>query len=161
MFLKKRDITHDDLKQIMIKPWFIPATTRVIVQMQNFRIEHYHIAFIVDEYGLLQGLLTLEDILEEIVGEILDEHDISEMNKIKSIGNNKYIVYGDVSIRDINKSLDLKLEDKSVTVAGLVLNSLDKIPSIGEKVSQDGIEIKILRMTRNKITLLRIRKLSV
>ena len=109
------------IKKILQEPLFIPETTNLLTQLNAFKEKKKHMAFVVDEYGVLQGLITLEDILEEIVGQIEDEYDVS-INSQSDLAGNIY-VRGNVSIRDINRIYNLKFsEDNASTIAGLIIN---------------------------------------
>lgn len=149
------NLTNQEIRKIMNKPCFIPETTTLFAQMQRFREEHSHIAFVVDEYGSLEGMVTLEDILEEIVGEILDEHD-EELSQIVITKKGEYIIPGDTTIRDINKTYHLSLPEMHhiSTIAGLIFEVSKKIPLAGEEFNiNDKFTIKVLKMNKNKILL--------
>nr|CAD7417367.1 unnamed protein product [Timema poppensis] len=125
-----------DITQVMSKPWFIPESTPLSVQLHNFRKNRKHLAFVIDEYGALQGIVTLEDILEEIVGEISDEHDLITENFIKKISDNMYHIEGKSTIRDINRQLHWNLPDEeATTLAGMIVNEIERIPDEGEEFS--------------------------
>ena len=121
---------HIDIKNInsgILEPWFIPETTKVKDQLNAFIDRHEKIAFVVDEYGELMGLISLEDIIEEIVGNIFDESDLSTIG-IRKIGKNVFRVRGDVNIRDVNRTLDLNINEKnSSTLAGYIIYQTQNI----------------------------------
>ena len=149
-------ITPADLRKIASKPWFIPDTTSLIDQLQAFRTRREHFALVVDEYGSLQGVVTLEDILEEIVGEITDEHDIPVAG-VRSQPNGTYIVDGTVTLRDLNRRFEWRLpDDEASTIAGLVLHEARRIPEVGQTFTFYGFRFEILRRQRNQITQLRL-----
>lgn len=153
------DLEELDITKIASDPWFVPETNSLGSQLLQFRQKRVHLALVVDEYGDLVGLVTLEDILEEIVGDIEDEHD-SDGASIRSVGKRgSYIVSGDVTIRDINRELGWKLPDNhAATVAGLLLHELEYIPEQEEEGKVLGIEFKILKKEDNRISKVRLRK---
>ena len=117
---------------ISVKPWFIPDTTNLLDQLQAFRARREHFSLVVDEYGSLQGVVTLEDILEEIVGDISDEHDIPVAG-VRPQANGSFIVDGTVTIRDLNRQFEWDLPDEEAsTIAGLVLHEARRIPEVGQ-----------------------------
>jgi Mg2+/Co2+ transporter CorB len=143
----------DDLNivEIMRKPWFIPETTSVAVQLNKFLSHRNHFAIVVDEYGGLRGLITLEDILEEIVGDIRDEHDIEIMG-LRSQPDGSFIVNGKISIRDLNRTTGWKLpDDNYTTIAGLVIHESRTIPEKGQSFNFYNIRFEILEKERNQI----------
>jgi len=122
-----------DVLELASEPWFIPETTRLLDQLHAFRDRREHFAIVVDEYGSLEGVVTLEDILEEIVGEIADEHDVA-VPGLHPMSDGSYLVDGDFTIRDLNRELEWSLPDEeAVTVAGLVLHESRRIPEVGQK----------------------------
>lgn len=148
-----------DIKKLMSQPWFIPETTDLLEQLQEFRKRCEHFALVVDEYGDLMGSVTLEDILEEIVGEIIDEYDTAQ-NCIVPQNDGSLVVEGKTPIRDLNRQLDWTIpEEIATTIAGLVMNEARKIPEVGEIYILYGFKIEILRRQRNQITLLKITNL--
>ena len=140
------------------EPWFIPESTTLIEQLNAFRNRQEHFALVVDEYGDLMGMVTLEDILEEIVGDISDEHDISQSAAIRAeTGGNSYIVDGVVTIRDLNRDFDWTLpEDDAATIAGLVIHTAKHIPEIGDRFELNGFKFEVLRRQRNQVTTIRV-----
>ena len=147
---------------IAMKPYFVPETTTLDDQMRQFLVRHTHFALVVDEYGALQGLITLEDILEEIVGEITDEHDTDddELEQNKDAKGN-YDIDGAATIRDVNRSYDWNLPDEEAnTVAGLVIYDAQMIPNIGQVFSFHGYRFQIMEREQNRITKLKVRPLS-
>ena len=128
------NIGNLDFSRISMKPWFVPETTHLYDQLQAFRERKEHFALVVDEYGSFMGVVTLEDILEEIVGEIDDEHD-EEMLGVRKLANGSYIVEGSVTIRDLNREFELGLPDEDyATIAGLILFESQMIPGCGSIV---------------------------
>jgi len=145
-----------DIKAIAAKPWFIPDTTTLLDQLQEFRRRREHFALVVDEYGSLLGIVTLEDILEEIVGDISDELDV-QVAGVRPQPNGTYLVDGWVTIRDLNREYEWGLPDEQAsTIAGLVLYEARRIPEVGQSFSFYGFRFEILRRQRNQITQLRI-----
>ncbi|GAB4136100.1 MAG: HlyC/CorC family transporter [Sphingomonadales bacterium] len=146
-----------DLVQIANEPWFVPETTSLREQMNAFLARKQHFALVVDEYGALMGLITLEDILEEIVGEIADEYDIFQTEGIEVHDDGSVTVEGTVSIRDLNRRMDWTLPDEDAsTIAGLVLNEARIIPVKGQSFSFFGHRFEILKRQRHQLTLIRI-----
>ncbi|MGB0261753.1 MAG: HlyC/CorC family transporter [Henriciella sp.] len=145
-----------DILEICRDPWFIPETTRAEDQLDLFLKQRSHFALVVDEYGTLQGLVTLEDILEEIVGDIRDEHDVVvEGVKVESDGS--VLVDGWVTIRDLNRATGWSLPDEeAVTVAGLVIHEAQTIPESGQRFAFHGHRFDIIRRARNQITGLKV-----
>ncbi len=140
-------------------PWFVPETTRARVQLNAFLKRKAQMALVVDEYGTVQGLVTLEDILEEIVGQISDEHDTLDA-AIRPQVDGSVNVDGSVPVRDLNRHMNWSLPDEeATTVAGLVIHEAETIPEPGQAFTFYGFRFEILRKTRNKITALRIRPL--
>ena len=145
-----------DIKAIAAEPWFIPETTMLLDQMEAFRERREHFALVVDEYGSLQGIVTLEDIIEEIVGEIDDEHDLSVAG-VEPQGDGSYLVDGTVTIRDLNREYEWRLPDEeAATVAGLVLHEARRIPEVGQSFRLFGFRIDIVARHRHQITRLRV-----
>jgi Mg2+/Co2+ transporter CorB len=154
------DIEKLDLASIISEPWFVPDTTSVSDQLNAFLTRKTQLALVVDEYGEVQGVITLEDILEEIVGEIVDEHDIGEAS-IRRQPDGAINVDGGVAIRDINREMDWDMPDEeAVTVAGLVIHESQTIPDPGQTFTFHGYRFEILRRSKNRITAIRIRKLN-
>jgi len=150
------DLEGLDIESIAGKPWFIPESTDLLEQLKAFRARREHFAIVVDEYGSLQGIVTLEDILEEIVGEISDEHDIT-VKGVRPQAHGSYIVDGSVTIRDLNRQFEWDLPDEpAATVAGLVLYEVRRIPDVGQVFMLYGFRFEVMRRQRNQITLLRI-----
>jgi len=144
------------IKESIIKPWFIPETTRVKDQLNEFINRKEKIAFVVDEYGELMGLISLEDIIEEIVGNIFDEKDFSTIG-IRRIKDNQYRIRGDVNIRDINRELDIKLpENNASTLAGYLIYKTEAFPEVGQTFKFNDIIYEILNKNKNQITQIKV-----
>jgi Mg2+/Co2+ transporter CorB len=144
------------IEAILREPWFIPETTKLKDQLNAFLKRRTHFALVVDEYGALQGLVTLEDILEEIVGEIEDEHD-EAIQGVRRQPDGSVNVDGDVTVRDLNRAMDWDLpDDHAVTVAGLVIHEAQTIPEPGQTFIFHRHRFQVLRRQRNQITALRV-----
>ena len=145
-----------DLKLIAKNAWFIPETTSVLDQLQEFKKKQRHLAFVVDEYGALMGIVTLEDIIEEIVGDIEDEHDI-KIKGAKKSKDGKYTISGNVTIRDMNREFGWNLPDKDAsTLAGLIFHEIKTIPEPGKIFSFYGFRFEIINVRKNHIELVRV-----
>ncbi|MEM7651197.1 MAG: HlyC/CorC family transporter [Pseudomonadota bacterium] len=144
------------LENIMMEPRFVPETTNLYEQLQAFRDRQEHFAVVVDEYGALMGIVTLEDILEEIVGEIDDEHDVSFAGVRKQPGG-EYLIDGTVTIRDLNREHDWGLPDEDyATLAGLILHEAQMIPEVGQSFMFHGFRFDIIKRQRHQITKVRV-----
>ncbi len=144
------------LADLYQRPWFIPDTTPLKRQLIAFRQRRQHLAMVVDEYGDLEGLVTLEDIIEEIVGEIADEKDV-EPDGILPQADGSYLVSGWITVRDLNRAFDWKLPDEEAsTIAGLVIHEAQRIPEVGQNFAFHGFRFVALRRQRNQIVLLKV-----
>jgi Mg2+/Co2+ transporter CorB len=149
-----------DVPDILREPWFIPETTRLKDQLAAFLKRQNHFALVVDEYGALQGLVTLEDVLEEIVGEIEDEHDVAGALGIRPGPNGSVIVEGKAPIRDLNRAMNWDLpDDEAVTIAGLVIHEAQSIPEVGQTFTFHHHRFHVEARKGARITLLRIEPL--
>lgn len=147
-----------DIMSVAKKPYFVPDTTPLNEQMREFLKRSTHFALVVDEYGDLRGLITLEDILEEIVGEIADEFDPKSDQQLKPTENGDYIVDGAMTIRDLNRAADWDLPDAEAnTIAGLVIHEAQAIPSEGQTFNFHGFRFEVIGRKENRITRLKIR----
>ena len=145
-----------DFLKLASLPWFIPESTNLADQLQAFRRRREHFSIVVDEYGSLMGVVTLEDILEEIVGDITDEHD-TPVAGVRPQGDGSFIVNGTVTIRDLDRQFGWDLpDDEATTIAGLVLHEARLIPDVGQTFAFYGFRFDILRRQGNQITLLRV-----
>ncbi len=139
------------LADLCRKPYFVPESKRVAVLLQSFRQKRDHIAIVVDEYGGVEGIVTLEDVVEEIVGEIHDEYDIEEV-EFRQLGPGRYLVDGAVSLRTVNRRFKLELpEGHATTLAGYLLQIMGKIPTEGESCDEGGILFRVRRMEDRRI----------
>ncbi len=152
------DISQIDAKKIARDAWFVPETTSVVKQLRAFQHKREHFALVVDEYGALMGVLTLEDILEEIVGDIQDEYD-EDVQGVTRQKNGSAIVQGETAVRDVNRAMDWKLpDDEAVTIAGLVIHESQTIPDVGQTFAYYGYRFEILERERNQIRSLKVTK---
>ena len=155
-----RSLSDFDIMEVVRKPYFVPETTALDDQMRQFLRLHTHFALVVDEYGALQGLITLEDILEEIVGEITDEFDVAEVEALKPESDGSYRVDGAMTIRDLNRMADWSLPDEEAnTVAGLVIHEAQSIPTVGQVFSFHGFRFEVVERQQNRLTKLKVRPL--
>ncbi|MEZ5810411.1 MAG: HlyC/CorC family transporter [Rhizobiaceae bacterium] len=149
-----------DIRKVATKPWFVPDTTSLQLQLNAFLRQKAHIAIVVDEYGEVEGLVTLEDILEEIVGEIADEHDV-DMQGVRQEADGSVVVDGSVPIRDLNRALDWKLPDDDVTtIAGLVIHETQSIPEEKQAFTFHGMRFVVMKREKNRIVTLRIKPIE-
>jgi len=150
------DLDKLDIKSMVSAPWFVPETTILFNQLQAFRERKEHFAIIVDEYGAWQGIVTLEDILEEIVGEIDDEQDLAASG-IHDEGDGGYLIDGTVTIRDVNRELDWDLPDEDyTTLAGLIIHESKMIPEEGQNFIFYGYRFTIASREKHQLTALRV-----
>ncbi|MEQ9693464.1 HlyC/CorC family transporter [Shimia sp. SDUM112013] len=153
-------LTDFAIAEVAKEPYFVPETTSLDDQMREFLRRHSHFALVVDEYGSLQGLITLEDILEEIVGEITDEFDIDDQPEIARAEDGQFLIDGAMTIRDLNRATDWSLpDDEANTVAGLVIHEAQMIPTVGQVFSFHGFRFEVMEREANRITVLKIRPL--
>ncbi|SDW19661.1 Mg2+ and Co2+ transporter CorB, contains DUF21, CBS pair, and CorC-HlyC domains [Albimonas donghaensis] len=154
-----RGVRDLDIIGLAMEPWFVPDTTSLDEQLRAFLKRRSHFALVVDEYGTLQGLITLEDILEEIVGDIADEHD-SEVDGLTRLPDGSLLVDGSTTIRDFNRATEWSLpDDEANTVAGLVIHEAQTIPSAGQIFSFHGVRFEVIERRRNQITRLKLKQL--
>jgi len=146
-----------NLRELLRLAVFVPESKRLDVLLQEFRTNRYHMAIVVDEYGGVTGLVTIEDVLEQIVGEIEDEYDTQEDTQFKKLGENTYAVKALLPIDKFNEFFDSKLEDKEAdTIGGLVLREFGHLPKRGESIDIANFRFKILRADSRRIHLLQI-----
>ena len=150
-----------DIMDVAMEPYFVPESTSLDEQLREFLKRRAHFALVVDEYGALQGLITLEDIIEEIVGDIADEHDVETPAGIEPQPDGSVEVDGAVTIRDLNRACDWNLPDEEAnTIAGLVIHEAQAIPNEGQVFSFHGFRFEVLSRETNRLTRLRMRKLD-
>jgi Mg2+/Co2+ transporter CorB len=157
MVQHKGNLDAIDIAALASAPWFVPDTTSLEEQLDAFRQHKSHFALVVDEYGALQGLVTLDDILEEIFGDIPDEHTVEARPDVRRRPDGSYLVDGTVPVRDLNRELDWNLpEEDATTIAGLVIAQSGTIPDAGQRFAFFGYTFEIMRRQRNQITAIRI-----
>jgi CBS domain containing-hemolysin-like protein len=150
------DTSRINVSTIMRPAWFVPEMRPISEQLKAFRRRKTHFALVVDEYGEVEGMVTLEDILEEIVGDISDEHDVVVAG-VRTQPDGSVVVDGSVPIRDLNRAMDWHLPDEeATTIAGLVIHEARSIPDRGQSFTFHGFRFRVLRRERNRITALRI-----
>ncbi len=150
------DTRKVDIMALARQPWFVPETRSLTEQLLAFRRRHTPLAVVVDEYGEYMGIVTLEDILEEIVGDISDEHDV-EIPGVRPLPDGAVNVDGAVPIRDLNRAMDWSLPDtEATTIAGLVIHESRSIPEAGQSFTFHGFRFEVLRRNRNRLEALRI-----
>jgi Mg2+/Co2+ transporter CorB len=148
-----------DIPAILRAPWFVPETTSLKDQLAAFLKAQNHFALVVDEYGAIQGLITLEDILEEIVGEIEDEHDTVAAG-VKPDVDGSFLVEGSVTIRDLNRAMNWELPDEeAVTIAGLLIHEAQSIPEVGQTFTFHNHRFTVEARKGARLTRLRIEPL--
>lgn len=149
-----------DIKDLMQKPWYVPETTSLLEQLEAFRERHEHFAVIVDEYGTFNGIVTLEDILEEIVGDITDEYDTAEAH-YRQEEDGSYLIPGHATIRDLNREFNWDLPDEeAATLAGLLMRESREIPDIGQVLNYFGFQFEVTRRQKNLVTQVKVLKLE-
>ncbi|MCG8325673.1 MAG: CBS domain-containing protein [Thiotrichales bacterium] len=160
-FAEDDDSENIDIKDMMRPAVFVPESKRLNVLLREFRINRNHMAIIVDEYVSVAGLVTIEDVIEEIVGEIEDEHDIEDENLINQHGRNRFTIKAITPLQEFNDYFQMTLETDDVdTIGGYVLNQFGHLPKRGEAMDLDGFNIKILRSDQRRIHLMRFIKLE-
>jgi len=154
------DVGKIDVLALAKPPWFVPDTTPLYEQLKAFRHRKTPFALVVDEYGEMEGLVTLEDIVEEIVGDITDEHDIA-VPGVRALPDGSVNVDGAVPVRDLNRAMDWSIpDDEATTIAGVVIHEARSIPEPGQSFTFHGFRFHVLRKTRNRITALRVTPLA-
>jgi Mg2+/Co2+ transporter CorB len=154
------DAEKIDIEALAKLPWFVPDTTPVAEQLRAFRHRKTPFALVVDEYGELEGLVTMEDIVEEIVGDITDEHDIA-VPGVRPLPDGSVNVDGGVPVRDLNRAMDWNIpDDEATTIAGVVIHEARSIPEPGQSFTFYGFRFQVLRKSRNRITALRVAPLT-
>jgi magnesium and cobalt transporter len=149
--------TNFDIKEVLRPVAFIPESKRLSELLKEFRASHHHMAIVVDEYGGVSGLVTIEDVLEQIVGDIGDEYDVDDDLDIRKEGDRQFSVKGTTRIEEFNQYFDTTFSDEDFdTIGGLVINFLSRLPRRGETFSLGGMEFRVLRADRRRIDLLRI-----
>jgi magnesium and cobalt transporter len=168
--LLAKDLTHYhdeksrqdfEIKDIMRSAVFVPESKRLNVLLKDFRESRNHMAMVIDEYGGVAGLVTIEDVLEQIVGEIDDEHDAADVTNIRRSGFQRYSVRGLTPLDDFNQYFDSKLShDKFDTIAGLVTFTLGHLPDRGEEVTIENFHFKVISANSRRINSMQVSLLS-
>ena len=149
--------TSFDIKECLRPAVFIPESKRLNVLLKEFRVSHHHMAIVVDEYGGVSGLVTIEDVLEQIVGDIGDEYDVDETEGIRKEGERTFAVPALTRIDEFNRYFSTDFSDEEFdTIGGLAISSLGRLPRRGESFSLGGLEFKVLRADRRRLDLLRV-----
>jgi Mg2+/Co2+ transporter CorB len=157
------DVSKINLKQFTAEPWFAPASNTLKNQLVAFKKKKEKFALVIDEYGALMGVITLEDILEEIVGDIDEKDDNQSRLSITKYKDGSYKISGELPVRDINRKLNWDLpedDDNAATLAGLLISRIEKIPEEKEEYDFDGFKFKVLKMQQNKVIVLKVTKLA-
>ncbi len=150
-----------DMRRYLRPAVFVPESKRLNTLLKEIRASRNHMAIVVDEYGGVAGLLTIEDVLEEIVGDIGDEHDPHEVDPIKPVGENRYEVRALTRIEDFNEYFGVELEDEAYdTVGGLVIHELGRLPRRGEVVERDGFRFRVLQADRRRVHAVEVSRLA-
>ncbi len=150
------DASKINVSEVMFAPWFVPEATTLEDQLEAFLKRKTHFALVVDEYGEVMGLVTLEDILEEIVGDIRDEHDLA-VQGVRPQPDGSVLVDGAVPVRDLNRVMAWSLPDEeATTIAGLVIHEAGAIPEAGQIFTYHGFRFEVMRKIRNRVTALRV-----
>lgn len=149
-----------DIEDILTPAWFVPDTRPLNDQLNAFLRRKIHFAIVVDEYGEVQGLITLEDIIEEIVGDIKDEHD-SVTSGVRPKPDGSYLIDGTVPVRDLNRAFDWQLPDEeATTIAGLVIHEARMIPDVGQTFNFHGFQFEVMKKRKHQVTALRVTPLN-
>ncbi len=146
-----------DIREVLRPASFVPESKRLNVLLKEFRVSRNHMAIVVDEYGGVSGLVTIEDVIEEIVGEIADEYDTDEDQTIRREGDQQFVVQALTRVQEFNEYFASRFSDEEYdTIGGLVMHQFGRLPRRGEAVTMDGLEFKVLRADRRRIDQLRV-----
>ena len=156
----KEHSTDTQIKELVREAYFVPETKSIIEILQEFKSKKVHIALVLDEYGGIGGILTIEDLLEEIVGEIRDEFDNEEEESIKEIDDNRYEVDAMLDIETINKNLniDLPISEDYESLGGLIMSELGKIPAIGDIVDFQNVRLVVVEVEKMRVSKVEIQR---
>lgn len=150
----KRDLKAAKLNELLREAYYIPEGKKLSKLLKELQLKKVHMAIVLDEYGGTEGLVTIEDILEEIVGEIFDEYD-SEEKKIEQIADNKYIITGDMDLEEVEDAFDVKFSDEDKedydSVGGYIFNTLDRVPKNGDKVEHEGLIFIVKKVMKRRV----------
>jgi magnesium and cobalt transporter len=156
-FFVEDETTAFDIRECLRPAVFIPESKRLNVLLREFRVSHNHMAIVVDEYGGVSGLLTIEDVLEQIVGDIGDEYDVDEGEGIRKEADRTWTVPALTRIEDFNQAFSTRFSDEEFdTIGGLILHELGRMPRRGEAIQIGGLELKVTRADRRRIETLRV-----
>jgi magnesium and cobalt transporter len=146
-----------DIREVLRAAVFVPESKRLNVLLKEFRVSRNHMAIVVDEYGGVSGLVTIEDVVEEVVGEIADEYDTDEDQTIRREGEGQFVVQALTRVQEFNDYFSTRFSDEEYdTIGGLVMHQFGRLPRRGEAVTMDGLEFKVLRADRRRIDQLRV-----
>jgi len=159
--LMRREPDHFDIKDFIRPATVIPESKRLNILLQDFRNARNHMAIVVDEYGHVSGIVTIEDVLEQIVGEIEDEHDVDDENFIKQMDTVTFTVKAETPIEDFNEYFELELDDQEFdTVGGLLLKAFGHLPARGESIELEGLRFRVMSADSRRVRLLQVRRLA-
>jgi len=159
--LMRREPDHFDIKDFIRPATVIPESKRLNILLQDFRNARNHMAIVVDEYGHVSGIVTIEDVLEQIVGEIEDEHDVDDENFIKQMDTITFTVKAETPIEDFNEYFELELDDQEFdTVGGLLLKAFGHLPARGESIELEGLRFRVMSADSRRVRLLQVRRLA-
>ena len=160
-YFSDHDNSEFNIKDMMRRAIYVPESKRLNVLLREFRSNRNHMAIVIDEYSGVAGLVTMEDVIEEIVGEIVDEHDIDDEDQIKPHGRNRYTVKALTPIEEFNEFFDTQLSDEEFdTVGGLALKAFGHVPKRGESIEFEGFNVKVLRSDKRRIHLMRMNQIE-
>jgi magnesium and cobalt transporter len=146
-----------DIREVLRPASFVPESKRLNVLLKEFRASRNHMAIVVDEYGGVSGLVTIEDVIEEIVGEIADEYDTDEDQTIRREADRQYVVQALARVQEVNEYFGTRFSDEQYdTIGGLVMHQFGRLPRRGEAVTMEGLEFKVIRADRRRIAELRV-----
>jgi len=159
--LMRREPDHFDIKDFIRPATVIPESKRLNILLQDFRNARNHMAIVVDEYGHVSGIVTIEDVLEQIVGEIEDEHDVDDENFIKQMDTVTFTVKAGTPIEDFNEYFERELDDQEFdTVGGLLLKAFGHLPARGESIELEGLRFRVMSADSRRVRLLQVRRLA-
>lgn len=160
-YFSDQENSEFNIKDMMRRAIYVPESKRLNVLLREFRSNRNHMAIVIDEYSGVAGLVTMEDVIEEIVGEIVDEHDIDDEDQIKPHGRNRYTVKALTPIEEFNEFFDTQLSDEEFdTVGGLALKAFGHVPKRGESIEFEGFNVKVLRSDKRRIHLMRMNQIE-
>ena len=158
-YFARKDEEEFDIKDMMRTAMFIPESKRLNLLLRDFRTTKNHMAIVIDEYSHIAGLVTIEDVIEEIIGEIEDEHDYEDEANIVSHDEGRFIVNALTPIQEFNETFGTELSDEEYdTIGGLIINSIGHLPKRGEEIEFENFKIKIMRADKRRIHLLRVKR---